>query len=229
MAAETLEITLASVGLRRLKWSLQASIVFALALVGFGWALVPTANPVAPAIVLIGCGVFWHWAISVLCRADQRSTYAVLIFGGLSALVFVPSILVEYTNRTVNNTAIFLALFALWLACGAMVGAVSGQLRQAVLSATVSAQIAALASIITMLASYYVLRGSDLQNHFFRTEGTYDDFARSGGRDFGAFVVEDMFGGTFFHLMLGTCAGALMGIIGGALVVGARRFFRQRI
>jgi hypothetical protein len=71
------------------------------------------------------------------------------------------------------------------------------------------------------------MRGSSLQDRFFRTEGTYQDFARSGGGDFGAFVIGDLFGGAFFHLLLGGLAGALLGMIGGTLTVGVAHAIKR--
>lgn len=212
----------------RLEWGLQAGIVTALALLAVGWGLAPKVVPLAPSIILIACGVFWHLAVSRLQVAHPRAVAVSVVFGAFSALVFVPSILVEYFGVTVNNTTMSVAMFALWLAAGTIVAVLTGRVGAAVLSSTVSAQIASLASVITMLASYYVLRGSALQERFFRTEGTYEDFARSGLKDFGTFVVEDMFGGTFFHMVLGTLAGALLGLVCGVTVVSLKAFFTRR-
>lgn len=78
---------------RRLEWSLQVGIVLSLALLTFGWVLVPSAVPLAPAIVLIACGWFWHVAISVLAGGHRRAALVTVAFGVFSALVFVPSAL----------------------------------------------------------------------------------------------------------------------------------------
>ena len=72
-----------------------------------------------------------------------------------------------------------------------------------------------------------MLRGTTFQEQFFRTEGTYDDFARSGISDFRTFIMGDLFGGAFFHLLLGGLAGALLGSIGGGLMVGVNRLIKN--
>ena len=95
------------------------------------------------------------------------------------------------------------------------------------LSSTLSAQIGSPVSVGTILASHYLLRGSALQERFFRTEGIYQDFARSSTSDFGVFVMGDLFGGAFFHLLLGGFTGAFLGMIGGGLTVGVTQAFKR--
>ena len=148
-------------------------------------------------------------------------------FGIASAAVLVPSLLVEYFGRRVNNALMVAIVFTLWFLAGALAARLTGRIRDAVLSSTLSAQIGSLANVGAILASYYVLRGSSLQDRFFRTEGTYEDFARSGAGDFSAFVMGDLFGGAFFHLLLGGLAGALLGIVGGTLTVGVTHAIKR--
>lgn len=45
--------------------------------------------------------------------------------------------------------------------------------------------------------------------------------------DFGVFVMGDLFGGAFFHLLLGALLGALLGTLGGALTVGVTRVLNR--
>lgn len=40
--------------------------------------------------------------------------------------------------------------------------------------------------------------------------------------DFGRFVVDDMFGGTFFHVVLGTLVGLGAGVLSAAIVGGVK-------
>jgi uncharacterized membrane protein len=44
--------------------------------------------------------------------------------------------------------------------------------------------------------------------------------------DFNAFVIGDLFGGAFFHLLLGGVCGALLGTLGGALTIAITRMVR---
>lgn len=189
------------------------------ALLAFGWILVPGVAPIAPASVLIAYAVLAHGA-SVIARGNPDTPWVTSAFGLVSAVGLVPSLLVEYFGRTVNNGLMVAIVFALWFLSGAVAARLTGRIRDAVLSSTLSAQIGSLANVGAILTTYYVLRGSSLQDRFFRTEGTYQDFVRSGSGDFGAFVIGDLFGGAFFHLLLGGLAGALLGTIGGTLTVG---------
>jgi hypothetical protein len=152
-----------------------------------------------------------------------------LACGSMSAAVLIRSLAVQYFGRTVNNTVMVVVVLGLWLFAGVVAAAATGRIVDAVFSSTLSAEIGSLANVGFILASYYILRGSALQEQFFRTEGTFDDFARSGGRDFGAFVMSDLFGGAFFHLLFGGLIGALLGTIGGAITVAITRVRRSRI
>jgi len=71
------------------------------------------------------------------------------------------------------------------------------------------------------------LRSSALQEQFFRIEGTYEDFARSGIGDFGTFVIGDLFGGAFFHLLFGGLFGVILGTLGGAVTIGLFRVLKR--
>ena len=164
--------------------------------------------------------VIAHVGVSVMAQGHPKTQWVTAAFGVLSAAVLVPSLLAEYFGRTVNNAVMVVVVSALWLCSGAVAARLTGRIRDAVLSSTLSAQIGSLANVGSILTSCYILKGSALQDRFFRTEGTYEDFARSGISDFGAFVMGDLFGGAFFHLLLGGLIGALLGMIGGVLTVG---------
>jgi len=211
---------------RRLALVVQAGVVLVLVLLAVGWSLVPAASPIAAASVLIAYAMLAHVS-AMMARPDaSRIQWVTLACGSVSAAVLIRSLAVQYFGRTTNNAVMVAVVFGLWLVAGIVAAARTGRIRDAVFSSTLSAEIGSLANVGFILASYYVLRGSALQEQFFRTEGTYDDFARSGGVDFGAFVVGDLFGGAFFHLLLGGLFGVLLGAIGGALTVGVTRVFK---
>jgi len=69
------------------------------------------------------------------------------------------------------------------VACGALARR-TARIRDAVWRSAPSGIIASIGVVITVLAAYCVLRGTALQERFFRTEGDYGDFARSGMSDF---------------------------------------------
>ena len=149
--------------------------------------------PIAPAAVLMAYAVIAHVGVSVMAQGHPKTPWVTAAFGVLSAAVLVPSLLAEYFGRTVNNAVMVVVVSALWLCSGAVAARLTGRIRDAVLSSTLSAQIGSLANVGSILTSCYILKGSALQDRFFRTVGTYEDFARSGISDFGAFVMGDLF------------------------------------
>ncbi len=78
-----------------------------------------------------------------------------------------------------------------------------------------------------LLSTYYVFRGTPIQEQLFRAEGTYEDFARSGMSDFAAFAMEDLLGAGFFHLLLAPIIGAVLGGMGGLIGKGLRRLKKR--
>jgi hypothetical protein len=193
--------------------------VFALLL--YLWSLAPSERPFAPAAMLIFCGVL---ARACLRKVDDRIVLrTIVICGALAAIVFVPSILIEYFGRTVNNNAMFGTVALLCAVAGAVAAWRMERVLPAVCAATLSSLIASLAFVVTVLGSYCLLRGTTWQDRFFRTEGDYDDFARSGMSDFTTWIVGDLYGGVFFHLLLGAAVAALLGLAAGAASVSALR------
>jgi hypothetical protein len=173
--------------------------------------------------VLVAYAVLVEVGVATARQGSSIIQPVTLACGMASAVVLIRALAVQYVGRTASNAVMVAIVFGLWVVPGMVAAARSGRIRDAAIASTLSAQIGSLANVGFMLASYYVLRGTTLQERFFRTEGTYDDFARSGLTDFGTFVMGDLFGGAFFHLLLGGLAGALLGTIGGGFVVGVKR------
>jgi uncharacterized membrane protein len=212
---------------RRLAWGVYGSVTLVLLLLGYGWSLAPATAPIAPSIVLVAYVVLAHHAVVIGGQTGSRVQTIILVCGILSAAVLIWSDVIQYFGRTANNGIMVAAVSGIWLVVGIAAATSTGRIRDAVLSATLSAEIGSLANVGFILASYYILRGSALQDQFFRTEGTYDDFARSGASDFGVFVIGDLFGGTFFHLLFGGLFGTLLGAIGGVLTIGVIRITKH--
>jgi hypothetical protein len=198
-----------------------------LALLVYGWILVPSAVPILPALVLVAYGAIAHLGGRTLQRSDPRLLTATAVCGVVAAAVLVPSLLIEYIGKTVNNGIMFGTAALLWFLAGILAASRTGRIRDAVLSSTLSGMLSSLANVAALLASYYILRGSALQDRFFRTEGDYEDFAHSGATDFIAWAVADMFGGAFFHLLLGVFIAAALGTVAGSLVIALTRTWRR--
>jgi hypothetical protein len=211
---------------RRLAWSVQAGVGLVLLLLGFGWVLVPATVPIAPAAVLIGYVVLARISASTAQQSSATIQRVAVACGVVSAVVLIRALVIQYFGRTANNAIMVAIVFVLWLIPGVVAAARTGRIRDAAMASTLSAQIGSLANVGFILGSYYVLRGTTFQEQFFRTEGTYEDFARSGIGDFRTFVMGDLFGGAFFHLLLGGLAGALLGTIGGGFMVRVNRMIK---
>ena len=81
-----------------------------------------------------------------------------------------------------------------------------------------------------MLSTFYWFYGSPRQELVFRAEGNYEDFVRSGMTDFSTFVMEDVFGAGFYHLLLGPMIAATLGAFAGYISLtlrGVRRLVSQ--
>ena len=206
---------------------LFAALLAVLLLAVYCWTLAPTLAIVAPITALLVYSAVVHYGVRAVAAADPDVLRVVAVCGALSATVFVPSILIEYTGRTVDNGITFGAVAVCCTLAGAVGAWRTRQVRIAAYAATLSAMIASLAFVITVLGSYSLLRGSALQDRFFRTEGDYADFAGSGMTDFNKWVIEDLFGGVFFHLLLGALIAAVLGLIAGAVVMGYLRLFKR--
>ena len=212
---------------RRLAQGIQASVALVLVLLAYGWRLAPAAVPIAAAAVLLAYALFAHVSVAIAKETSPRIQWVTLACGVASAAVLIRALVVQYFGRAANNATMVTVVFAMWLVAGMTATARTRRIRDAVIASTLSAQIGSLANVGFILASYYVLRGSALQEQFFRIEGTYEDFARSGIGDFGTFVIGDLFGGAFFHLLFGGLFGVILGTLGGAVTIGIFRVLKR--
>ena len=203
--------------------AIRVALLIVLALALYLCALAPTLGILAPIFAVIVYAVVAHYGVRTVSAADQAIVRAIAGCGLLFAIIFVPSILIEYFGRTVNNAILLGAVAACCSVAGAFAAWRSRRVGVAVYASTLSAMIGSLAVVISLLGSFALLRGTALQDRFFRTEGDYDDFARSGMTDFNRWIVEDLFGGVFFHLLLGALIAAVLGLIAGTLVIGGLR------
>ncbi len=151
-----------------------------------------------------------------------------LIAGLAAGAVLGGEILLEYILLPADNTSFGLieygGAFLIWLAAGLFVGYKTYRIRYAILAAVSAAMIGLLIWLIVLLATFYVFRGTAIQDKVWAAEGTYQDWARSGMADFNTFVMEDLLGATFFHLLLGPFIASITGAIGGLIgkVIGKR-------
>jgi hypothetical protein len=70
---------------------------------------------------------------------------------------------------------------------------------------------------------FYAFRGTAQQAEVLRAEGDFEDFRRSGLADMDVFVMGDMLGAGFYHLLLSPVFGAILGGLGGLVGLAARK------
>jgi hypothetical protein len=205
----------------------KGSLVFVLldiALVSLGWILIPSTSPISVAAgfaILIVYGLGSYFAPRLFGRPKPSIAPIVLVFGLLAGSVFAGEMVLEYILLPADNTTFGLVefglVFFLYFLAGLITAYRMKSLRPALLAAMGSAMLSALIWLAAMLIVFYVFRGSPQQTQVFRAEGNYADFARSGMRDFNAFIMEDFLGAGFFHLLLGPVIALLLGAFGGLI------------
>jgi uncharacterized membrane protein len=213
---------------RRLAWIVHTGVAAVLFLLAFGWSLAPAIAPIAPSVVLLAYVLLAHFSVVAGGHTGARVQLFTLACGSVSGGVLIWSDVIQHFGSTANNTIVVAVVAASWQVAGIVVAWWTNRIRNAVLSSLLSAEIGSLANVGFILGSYYVLRGSALQTRFFRSEGTYNDFARSGAQDFGSFVIGDLFGGAFFHLLFGVLVGATLGAIAGSLTIGVAHVIKRQ-
>jgi len=204
-----------------------------LALVAYGIAEHPHASwlSVAAASAILTA----YGATGFLLRRPRWS--AVLrpacVAGFCGGAVFATEILLEYAYLPIDNVdwgyiefaTVFLiyALAAVWVAWR------GGSIGDAVRAAFVSAVISSLIWCIVLLLVFYAYEGTAAQTAVLTAEGEPQDFLRSGMTDYGTFLIEDLYGATFFHLLLGPPIAALLGLLSSSLIVGLRRLLVRKV
>ncbi len=207
-----------------LQRSLLFGVLVALALVIAGRLLVPGTSfisTLAASAILLAYGGIAAFGPIWLHRRHSDILRWGIIFGLLAGAVFAGEIILEYILLPTDNSHYgmveFGAVFAIYFASALVSALRSLSIKNAVLTSVGSAFIASLIWVITLLAVFYAFRGSPRQVMVLRAEGDYEDFARSGMRDFDTFIMEDFMGATFFHLLLGLLVASVLGILGGLL------------
>lgn len=193
----------------------------ALILVGFGWLRHPHIAAVSVCAALLSVTLYSLAALLAFARLLPPRSHAVKFawWGGLAAaLVFCGEICLEYVLLPPDNTRFGLVEFGtVWLTyliVAAAVAAAGGRLRDSVNASVVAAMISSILWCVVLLAVFYAFEGTARQTSVLLAEGDFEDFRRSGMASFPDFEMEDLFGATFFHLLLGPLVAALIACAG---------------
>jgi hypothetical protein len=146
---------------------LFGTLLFVLLLAVYGWTLAPTVAILAPIVALIVYAIVICYAVGAVAAADPVILRVIGICGALSVAVFVPSILIEYTGRTLDNR---IMLWAGAVSCG-LAGTIAAwrtrRVRIAVCASTLSAMLGALiAAMLGWIAGSLTIGGVRLSGRY---------------------------------------------------------------
>lgn len=198
-----------------------------LLLVGYGVAEHHKASLLsvaAAAAILIGYG-----AVGLrLRRANSSGDLEAACIAGLAAGgVFGTEILLEYIYLPSSNViwgyAEFGTVFLIYAVAAGWAAWRGRPIGAAVRVAALTAVIASLIWCLVLLSTFYAFEGTSAQIAVLIAEGDPEDFVRSGMSDYRTFLIEDLFGATFFHLLLGPLIAAILGLVSSVPIVGFRR------
>jgi hypothetical protein len=160
----------------------------------------------------------------VFPRIPPEILRLVAVFGLLAGIIFAGEILLEYALLPADNTnwglIEFGGVFAIYFSAGVWAAYQSRNIKQGTLAAILSAMFSSVIWLIFVLVIFYLFRGTMRQELVFTAEGDFEDFARSGMKDFNTFVMEDFLGAGFFHLILSPLFAAILEGIGSMLGKG---------
>lgn len=226
----------------RLRAALIVGTVLCAALVVYGLLLHPaimSASPtalqslIAAISILVIYGLLATFWLARVERTDSHILHWAVRLGLICGAIFAVEMISEYILLPQDNTAFgqieFGSVFFLYFAVSLIVTFQTNKIRYGMTASIWCAVIASVIWLIAVLGILYIFYGTPQQAQVLRAEGTYEDFRRSGMSDFQAFVIEDFWGATFFHLLFGPIFGAGLGLLGGLIGKGVRRLFRSRI
>ena len=202
-----------------------------LALVAYGFAEHPHASLLsvaAAAAILLGYGAFGLRLKRLRSSVDLRTAS---VAGLAAGAVFAAEILLEYVCLPPNNVVWgyieFGAVFLIYALAAAWVASNRRTIGGAVGVAIVAAVISSLLWCLVLLLAFYAYEGTSAQAAVLIAEGEPEDFLRSGMSDYRTFLIEDLYGATFFHLLLGPMLAALIGLISSSLMLALTRLLRR--
>jgi hypothetical protein len=205
----------------------RSGILLGLILILLGWILIPTTSFLSLAATCLILVVYSLVSYFVFPRVPPEMLRFVVIVGLLAGIIFAGEILLEYALLPSDNTRWglleFGGVFALYFLSGFWVAYRHKSIKAGNLAAIMTAMLSSVIWLIFLLLTFYLFRGTSRQEVVFAAEGTFADFAASGMSDFNTFVMEDLLGAGFFHLLLAPFLAAILGTIGSVLGKGMIR------
>jgi hypothetical protein len=131
-------------------------------------------------------------------------------------------------DNSLMGTVEFATVYALYFLAAAIAGYRGRSARTGSLAAVCAALAGSLIWLAALLAVFYAFHGMPQQAQVFRAEGNFQDFAASGATDFDVFIIGDLFGAAFFHLLLGPVVAGTLGLAAGSVGKGLARLAGKR-
>ena len=210
--------------------SVACGAAIALLLVAYGVVLIPSTSrlSVAAAAAVLSAYAAIGFSLAPRIQRSSPSVIPTATWAGLAAgTVFAGEVSMEYLLLPKNNApwglVEFGLVFCIYLCAGASLTFRRQTVSEAMLGSGLAAVLSSIIWCIFILATFYLFYGNSRQEQVFRAEGDYDDFSRSGMRDFPAFIMEDFLGATFFHLLLGPAIATILGVMGALIGKLARK------
>jgi len=223
-----------------IKWLVRLVGVFALTnvlLIASGVLLRPTSavgvfqmlGVIAPISVQIGYWLLWRstfWANVPHARHVLRLGS---LFGFAAGFVLSSEILLEYIilpNAAWNvrlGWIEFGTVFVLLATSAFYSSFTTGSIRTGLRVSAAAAMISSQMWVTTLWIATYAFWRTLRQQSVFRAEGDYEDFARSGMKDFSSFTLQDLRGASFFHSVLGPFIAIILGFVAAGLAMLLRR------
>jgi len=206
-------------------------ILFGLILVFLGWILIPTTSFLSIAGTVLILVVYGLVGYFIFPRIPPQILRLIVVFGFLAGIILAGEILLEYAFVPKDNTSWglieFGSVFALYFLSGLWVAYRFQSIKEGALAAILTAMLSSVIWLLILLLTFYLFRDTMRQELVFAAEGNFEDFARSGMREFNTFVMEDFLGAGFFHLLLSPFVAAILGTIGSMLGKGIARMRRH--
>ena len=210
---------------RQLRLGFLGGTALAVGLTIYGAILVPASldgsggwiSILAAVGILLVYAAVGFWGIPAAWRAYPQSLRLSVQFGLAAGAIFAAEIILEYLllPDTRTNTwmgyAEFGGVFILFFIAGWLGARRSGKLRAGLQAAFWCALLASLLWLNVLLLTHYAFHGTLRQVLVLKAEGTYEDYVSSGIQSFDAFVIQDLRGAGFYHLILGPLIATILG------------------
>jgi hypothetical protein len=161
---------------------------------------------------------------------SPRTAGISLGFGALFAAVYLGFLARDFAGIAVGVDDGPATLYSLFVGAAVLAGAAGARSRwfgAGVMAAVWALVIGTAIWSLGLLLLNYGLWGSAHWYQFWLQDGEVDDFHRSGGRDLGLYLLQNLQGALFFHQVLSAVVGVVGGGVGAGAALGSASLWRR--